>query len=304
MKKVQLIWLGILIILLGGITAYAFGSKEPVEEVVNLEAAPVREELFTEADINSAYQDAVFINADVDKVSIEGEGAAYLEEERIIEISKAGTYALGGTLDQGMVRISVYDDETVHLILNNIRVSSAGGPALYVKSAGKVIITANENTENIFGDTAYNTKYPEEAACIYSSSDLSFNGTGAIGVWGYYEDAIASKGIIKIADGRLFLWAVDDGIRGREGVFIQNGYFNIQTEATAIKTTQSGNPEKGNVVITGGDLELISGEHAIESAGNIEASGATFNVQTIWEEFSALGTIFIDEDCMNGNENE
>jgi len=68
-----------------------------------------------------------------------------------VTISSAGTYILQGTL-QGQVYISATKEDYIHLVLNNMSVTSSKGPAIHEIECDKLVITTVG--ENSLSDTA------------------------------------------------------------------------------------------------------------------------------------------------------
>ena len=250
MNREQKIWLGIVVVLFIGIVVYCWGLDDTATVVSeDTETIQAVENLITESDYKISGSGATELVLEPVESTMEekawGDKAYYKDGELVIQ--KAGSYRLSGRLD-GTLVINVYDDEQVHLILSGIEIYSSGAPAFVVESASKVIVTAAEESQNILCDTEYRID-EEKNSCIYSVADMTFNGTGTVNIWGYYQDAVASKGRIKVVQGNYSIRAVDDGIRGRDGVVIAGGTFDMQTEGTAIKSTNTENVKKGDVYI-------------------------------------------------------
>ena len=90
-------------------------------------------------------------------------------------ITDAGDYVLSGRLSGG-VHVNA-EDQVVHLFLNGVEIKAVKGPAIYVESAGKVIVTVCAGTENELSDGgSHATK--DTDACFFSMNDLTVNGTG------------------------------------------------------------------------------------------------------------------------------
>lgn len=302
MNREQKIWLGVVAVLFLGLIVFCFKEKEMSETVnesvsENTEATELEENLITDADYNDTVAGALGIVIDSTEEKEWGKYASYKDGELVIH--EGGSYCLSGRLE-GTLVVSAYDDEQVHLILNGFEVYSSGVPALRVESAAKVIITAAEGSQNVFCDSEYRS-VEEEDSCIYSVADLTFNGSGAVNIWGYYQDAVASKGQVKVVDGNYTIYTVDDGIKGRDGVVIAGGTLALQAEGTGIKSTNTENEKKGDIHIQGGNLTIISGEHAVESAQNLEVKDCKITAQTILDSFVCNGELLLAEECIDEN---
>lgn len=300
MKREQKIWLGAIIAFLIGVTVYWCNtdntSDSQAEYVSNFDRTTHdNDNLITDADCDTSASGALEIIIDSTEDRKWGD-SAYCENGQLV-ICEGGSYIVSGRLEGPFV-ISVQDDEIVHLFLNGIEIYSSGAPAIWIKSASKVFITVSEGTENILCDSEYRSSDVEDG-CIYSESDLTFNGKGTVNIRGYYQDAIASKGRIKIVDGNYSIYAVDDGIKGRDGVVIVGGNIMLQTEGTGIKSTNTQNDKKGDIHITGGEITLISGEYGVESAKNLEIIGCNISARAIYDNFICEGEMILEEECVN-----
>ena len=115
-----------------------------------------------------------------------------------VEITKGGAYLLQGETS-GRIRINA-EEQTVYLLLNGAKITVKQGPALSVKSAGKVILSLQPGSENTFVDSGDYRGFLEEESCIFSTTDITINGTGKLNIYGFYKDAIHSKDVVRILD--------------------------------------------------------------------------------------------------------
>ena len=209
---------------------------------------------------DSLCESAVYEITDTDRET-KGEAATEISLDQlageILTIEHGGTYTFRGKSKNCRIVVNAYDDEIVHLILEGIELYAKDGPAVYIQKAGKVIITTKEGTENVISDSAeYSTPWE---ACIFSSCDLTLNGKGKLNVYGYYHDGIRSKDHLKVIETELYVKAKNNGIRGNDGVVIENSNIQVESEGTGILT----NSEDGYVVISNGICKVTSGENAI-----------------------------------------
>ena len=70
-----------------------------------------------------------------------------------LTITKAGVYILSGSYE-GMITVDAGDEDKVQIVLSNADLSNPDGPAIYVRNADKVFLTAAEGTENSISDGA------------------------------------------------------------------------------------------------------------------------------------------------------
>lgn len=204
------------------------------------------------------------------------------EQNGDVQIDKAGTYILSGTLQDGTIRISVSKEETVRLVLQNAIISSSNFAGIYCAQAKKVIISLPSGTVNSISDgTTYEGVVDEEpSAAIFAKDSMSINGTGTLHVTGNHNDAITSKDTLKIIEGTYVLTAVDDGIVGRDALYVHSGSYQINAGGDGLKTTYDTDDTKGDMWIEGGDFKIVAGNDGVQSEHNLTIYDGTFTIET------------------------
>lgn len=237
-----------------------------------------------------------FFLTDADQLTVqENPTVIDLSETDTVTIDDAGEYVLTG---QGNTPVVVdAQDQIVHLYLKNVEIRTNCGPAIAVKSAGKVVITLIDETTNILQDAAVYTGYEDYDAALFSQSDLTINGNGVLYVYGYYEDALHSKDIIKLLGGQVFLQAKDDGIKGNDGVLVAAEKLSIESERYGIRTTKSGKQHKGDIDICGGAVSIIAGQHALVTDADLYVRGCSLYCKSVVSDMDVAGKQYIEEEC-------
>lgn len=214
-----------------------------------------------EYDENDAYQ--AYMDGEYTSINLN-------EQNKDVEITKAGVYELTGTLQNGSVKITAGKEDVVRLILNNVTIESSYA-AIYCTQAEKLIVSLPEGTTNSLSDgTGYSEKDAEApTAALFSQDDMTINGTGALQVSANENDAITSKDTLKIMEGTYTIEAQDDGIVGRDFLYIHDGDFTITAQGDGLKTTYDTDDTKGNMVIEAGEFHIeaendgLQAEHAL-----------------------------------------
>ena len=213
------------------------------------------------------------------------------------EITEAGEYHLTGEL-RGTLVINA-PEENVHLFLDNVSITSKAGPAIYCKDASKLVITLMPGTENVISDSGDYRAEEEAEACIFSECDMTINGTGALTVNGYYEDAIRSKDVVKILDGVYSIKCKRTGIRGNDGILVTGGTIMISSEKYGLKTTKLGADGRGNLIVSGGELTIIAGRYAfVTTQANLLIYNCTVFERSVVETYNVAGVARIQEGCV------
>jgi hypothetical protein len=220
--------------------------------------------------------------------SLNGSGANVKDSK--VTITSAGVYVISGKLDDGQIIVDVKDKGVVRLVLNGAEIKSSNNAPIYVKNAGKTIVSLKEGTENsiidgekyVFDDASTD----EPNAALYSKDDLTINGTGKLIARGNYNNGITSKGDLKITSGDIQIYSSDDGLIGRDLVSVKNGTINIEAGGDGVKATNDNDDTKGILAIEDGTFDIkakadgIQGETAVlidKGSFNITSGGGSIN---------------------------
>lgn len=173
-------------------------------------------------------------------------------------ITAAGYYIVSGTLSNGQIIVSAKDAD-VRIKLNGVTMAYSTGSPFYVEKADKTIIFIADGTTNTLTDGASYT-YPDVSnACLYSKSYTAITGNGTLNVTGKYQDGIASADELIINSGVITVTAVDDAIRGKDFLKINDGTISaISTSGHALKSDNTESTGVGYVQVDGGTITLAS----------------------------------------------
>lgn len=216
-----------------------------------------------------------------------------------LEILEGGNYFLSGNMS-GTILIDTKDQRT-HLFLNGASISAKNGPAIIVEHATKVVITLVDDTENTIKDSGKYTSTEKYNACIYSESDLTFNGTGSLEVTGLYKDAIRSKDILKIVDGEYRIHSKRTALQGNDGIHICGGSIFIGSEKYGLKTTKSGNKGRGSLAISGGSHSIVAGRYAFvtkKTKAIVYLFDCKLQLNSVISDFKVKGPRVIEAGCI------
>ena len=239
---------------------------------------------YDEDDYYSAWENTVAATIQLNKDQISYEGTGVKVEGSKLTIEKSGTYVLSGTLADGNITVNAEDKGTVRLVLNGVDISCNTSAPIYVKQAGKVVLSLEEGTTNRFTDgenyVLEDTSSDEPNAAIFSKDDLTINGKGSLEVVANYNNAITSKDTLKLMEGTLQVVAADDGIMGKDAVIVKTGDIQITAEGDGIKTTNDTDETKGFVAIEDGSFNIAAGADGIQATTNIYIEEGNYTIQT------------------------
>lgn len=234
------------------------------------------EEDFLESYDASSATTIVFSNSGA---TIGGNGAKL--DGSTVTISNAGTYIVSGELTDGQLLVETTKNDTVHLVLNGVTLKNSSTSPLLIKQAKKVILTLAEGSKNSISDTenyVFVVGDDEPDATLFSKSDLTINGSGALTITANYKNGIASKDKLIITNGDITVTAVNDAIRGKDSVTIADGRFNLTAGGDSIKSNNAEDSALGCVTIDGGDFIINAENDGIQAEAALIVTNGTFDI--------------------------
>lgn len=250
----------------------------------------------TAQDTNVTHAD----DADNYKTEITGEfsitstdGSTITQNDSVYTITHAGEYTVTVLLSEGQIVVNADDNAEITIVLNGTSITCSNGSPIYIKNADNVKIKSEENTYNCIvdaraeaDDNSDNSSSENGNAAIYAACDLKFVGKGALSVTGNYNNGIQSKDDISIKNVTIKVNAVNNAIKGNDEVAIESGeIIAISRKGDGIKTSNSSlstkGKQKGNVIISGGNIDIYAACDGIDAAYGVDVSGdGNLNIYT------------------------
>lgn len=250
----------------------------------------------TAQDTNVTHAD----DADNYKTEITGEfsitstdGSTITQNDSVYTITQAGEYTVTGLLSEGQIVVDADDNAEVTIVLNGTSITCSNGSPIYIKNADNVKIKSEENTYNCIvdaraeaDDNSDDSSSENGNAAIYAACDLKLVGKGALSVTGNYNNGIQSKDDISIKNVTIKVNAVNNAIKGNDEVAIESGeIIAISRKGDGIKTSNSSlstkGKQKGNVIISGGNIDIYAACDGIDAAYGVDVSGdGNLNIYT------------------------
>lgn len=250
----------------------------------------------TAQDTNVTHAD----DADNYKTEITGEfsitstdGSTITQNDSVYTITQAGEYTVTGLLSEGQIVVDADDNAEITIVLNGTSITCSNGSPIYIKNADNVKIKSEENTYNCIvdaraeaDDNSDNSSSENGNAAIYAACDLKLVGKGALSVTGNYNNGIQSKDDISIKNVTIKVNAINNAIKGNDEVAIESGeIIAISRKGDGIKTSNSSlstkGKQKGNVIISGGNIDIYAACDGIDAAYGVDVSGdGNLNIYT------------------------
>lgn len=202
-----------------------------------------------------------------------------------VSITAAGTYVFSGDCDNGSITVKK-GVTGVTIVLNGLTLTNDDSAAITLNKTAEASLIAAAGTTNTVADTEGSSD--ENAAVkVKSGAALAIGGTGTLTVDGNAKNGIkgAADAVITIAEVKLNINAVDDGLSCDDELNITGGTLSITAGGDAVKASPDTgeNPDTtslGNVTISGGTLTLNAAEDGMQADGDLTISGGTFHVKT------------------------
>lgn len=198
-----------------------------------------------------------------------------------IYITVAGTHEIKGAFTDRMIIVEVEKTEKVKLVLKNAVINNSKGPAIIVKSADKVTITAYDGTSNYISDGADYTLTIGTAnadAAIFSLEDLTVNGTGTLTVNGNKQHGIVSKDRVVISQCNLNVVAKGTAVNGKDYVKIKGGVLTLNCGDDGISSDNAQDAAKGYVYIEGGTINITAAHDGIQAQTVLKSDAASITI--------------------------
>lgn len=202
--------------------------------------------------------------------------------DSVLKISAAGSYILRGN-DITQILVEAGDSDKVQIVLDGATIANKNGPAIYIRSADKVFITAKEGTENIISDgEEYSFTDGESSvdAAIFSRADLTVNGKGALDVSGNAKHAVVSKDDLVVYSLKLSVKAKNAGLSGKDCVKIGKASVTVTAGSDAIRSDNTESEDHGYVFLSDSDLALHAGNDGIQAETVIKSENAALTIES------------------------
>lgn len=201
-----------------------------------------------------------------------------------VTIMASGTYRLTGKLSDGQVLVESTDDAVVRLILNGVDINNNSSAPIYLVSAEKTVIVLADGTQNILTDTANyifaSEDEDEPKATLFSNDDLTITGNGSLTVIGQYNDAVSTDDGLLIKATNLNIQAVDDGIRGKDYLVIDNAILEIAAGGDGLKSDSDDAEKPGQIQISDSTLTINSVGDAASAEGTVTILSGEINIHS------------------------
>lgn len=242
---------------------------------------------------NYTTANATLVTLTDSSATAKGKYTGYEIDGTDVSITAAGTYVFSGDCDNGSITVKK-GVTGVTIVLNGLTLTNDDSAAITLNKTAEASLIAAAGTTNTVADTEGSSD--ENAAIkVKSGAALAIGGKGTLTVDGNAKNGIkgAADAVITVAEVKLNINAVDDGLSCDDELNITGGTLSITAGGDAVKASPDTgeNPDTtslGNVTISGGTLTLNATEDGIQADGDLTISGGTFHVKTNGGHTTAL----------------
>ena len=188
-------------------------------------------------------------------------------EGSTVKITAPGEYLITGTLSNGQIFVDCKEEGKVVLNLQNVKIHNETGAAILIEKVrprARISLMADTVNELSNGESLIFDEEDEPNGVIFSRSDLTMEGSGALKITAGAMDGIASKDDLKIEGGQISVIAPRHGLRGKDSVEISAGEITIQAGKDGIRSNNTKESDKGFISITGGKIRITAGDDPLD----------------------------------------
>ncbi len=193
-------------------------------------------------------------------------------------ITAGGTYHITGKLTEGQLVIDASDNKKVTLVFDNVEMNNSSAPCIHVLNTKKLVIILEDNSLNTLNCTAVlDGETAETDAAFYSKEDLVLKGNGKLTITSA-SNGITSNDSLEMYGGTYDIIAGNNGLKGKDNVYIENCDITITSENDGIKSTNADDSTLGYVAIASGNINITASGDGIQAETSAFISGGTLSI--------------------------
>lgn len=199
-----------------------------------------------------------------------------------VYIKTAGVHKLTGGFTDRMIIVEVGVNDKVQLVLSGVVINNTKGPAIYVKEADKVTITADAGTANYVSDGSvytYNDGSTSVDGAIFSLGDLTVKGPGKLTVKGNTKHGIVSKDNLVISGCVLDVTSKLTALVGKDCVKVKDGNIKLAAGSNGIVSDNIEDKTRGYIYFEGGTVNVTAGYDGIQAETIINSNNTAITVK-------------------------
>jgi hypothetical protein len=205
-----------------------------------------------------------------------------------LTLTEEGVYVVRGEAVDVTIIVEADDEAKVQIVLDGVTIENADAPAIYVRSADKVLVTttSSDNVMEVTG--AYDADGDTNLdAVIFSRDDLVLNGTGTLTIVSAEGNGVTSKDDLKVTGGTYSVTSRMDALEANDSIRIAGGDITIVADQDGLHSENEDDLSLGYVYILDGTLDITAGDDAIRGTTIVQIDGGVINIETSTEGVEA-----------------
>lgn len=257
----------------------------PLSEGDDVIVTDINDESFNDYWENSAWTTTVRVNYTHDGATVDGTGSRATAEvvggHVVINVTASRVHIIAnGECKDGSLKI--YSSNKYKLTLEGLNLTNPNGAAINNQCGKTLYLVLAPGSENRLEDGAHYAEVEGEdmKATLFSEGQLAVSGKGSLKVYSHGKHGIVTDDYLRVRKGNsLYVNSTSgNGIRGKDGVYIDGSVINVETSGGAAKGISS----DAHVSINGGRTTLItSGAPVIDAALSDTSSCAGIKADSI-----------------------
>ena len=197
-----------------------------------------------------------------------------------VTITAEGTYVLSGSLADGRIVVDADENAKVQVVLAGASVTSSGASAIYVKGADKVFVTSDAGTANALSATgAAQTEDDHNLdGTLFSTSDLTLNGTGSLSVTSAQGSAVVGKDDVVLAQTSATLTGAAHGVQANDSIRVASGSWKVTATTDGLHAANDSDATKGYIYVADGTIEVEAGSDGMDAGYILQVDGGRVSV--------------------------
>ena len=182
--------------------------------------------------------------------------------------TKGVCYNVSGTTADGS--LTILGEKKYEVVLSGADIANPDSAALNLLSKKRAFVVLASGTTSKLSDGT--TSKADHKGALYCKGKLLLNGTGALQVYGSYNNGIHCADYIVMRTGsNIYVKSTaNNGIKANDGIYINGGILNVECSATAGKGINC----ESNIIVNGGRTTVITTGNGTYDSDEGEAKGA------------------------------
>jgi hypothetical protein len=107
----------------------------------------------------------------------------------------------------------------------------------------------------------------------------SLNGSGTLNITANYKDAVKCNDTLKVVNAVLNITAADDGLIGKDNLWIKDSTLNIDAQGDGLKASNDEDAGSGSIILDGGTETISAQDDAVQAVTDVTILSGTYTLE-------------------------